>query len=58
MHASAVVAREPNGDFRIESSLSPVPPELCASPVLLVAGQVKAGGVSADRWFAAWIPKQ
>jgi hypothetical protein len=58
MHASAVVPLEPDGDFRIDGSLSPVSPEPCATPVLLIAGQVNAGGVIVDRWFAAGIPKQ
>jgi len=45
----AGVALEPNGDFRIDDELSPVPTE-CASPVLLIRN---TGGV----WFAAGIPK-
>jgi len=58
MHASAVVPLEPNGDFRIDGSISPMPPDPCASPVLLIAGQVNVGGAIVDRWFAAGIPKQ
>lgn len=43
------VALEPNGDFRIDDTLSPVPSS-CPSPVLLIRN---TGGV----WFAAGIPK-
>jgi len=50
-HSSDAVALEANGDFRIDSQLTPAPPDSCASPVLLI---VNAGG----RWFAAGIPKQ
>jgi hypothetical protein len=39
-----------NGDFRIQDSLSPVPPDTCTSPVLLI--RVTNGG----SWFAAGIP--
>ena len=46
-----VVLLEANGDFRIEDTLSPVPPSPCVSPVLLI---VSAGG----NWFAAGIQKQ
>ena len=48
-HNTSKVALEPNGDFRIEDTLDPVPSD-CASPVLLIRN---AGGV----WFAAGIPK-
>src|SRR5580765_63075 len=43
------VPLEPNGDFRIDDSLSSVPSD-CPSPVLLIRN---TGGV----WFAAGIPK-
>jgi hypothetical protein len=43
------VPLEPNGDFRIDDTLNPVPSD-CASPVLLIRN---TGGV----WFAAGIPK-
>ena len=46
------VPLEPNGDFRIDDVLSPVPPAECASPVLLI--RTTNGG----RWFAAGIVKQ
>ena len=46
---SALVALEPNGDFRIEGPLSGVPGFPCANPVLLI---VSGGG----NWFAAGIP--
>ena len=45
---STTVALEPNGNFRIDDTLSPAPAE-CPSPVLLIRN---AGGV----WFAAGIP--
>jgi hypothetical protein len=44
------VPLEPNGDFRIDDTLSPVPTD-CPSPVLLIRN---TGGV----WFAAGIPKR
>jgi hypothetical protein len=43
------VPLEPNGDFRIDDTLNPVPSD-CPSPVLLIRN---TGGV----WFAAGIPK-
>lgn len=49
-HGSALVALEPDGDFRIDAMLDSTPPNPCANPVLLI---VNAGG----RWFAAGIPK-
>jgi hypothetical protein len=49
-HSTAsTVPLEPNGDFRIDDTLSSVPSG-CSSPVLLIRN---AGGV----WFAAGIPK-
>jgi len=45
----AGVPLEPNGDFRIDDTLNPVPYG-CASPVLLIRN---TGGV----WFAAGIPQ-
>ena len=47
----AGVPLEVNGDFRIDDTLSPVPPNPCISPVLLIRS---AGSGS---WFAAGIPK-
>ena len=47
----AGVPLEVNGDFRIDDTLSPVPPNPCTSPVLLIRS---AGSGS---WFAAGIPK-
>ena len=47
----AGVPLEVNGDFRIDDTLSPAPPNTCTSPVLLV--RVTGGGA----WFAAGIPK-
>ena len=46
----AGVRLEPNGDFRIDDTLNPVPPSDCSSPVLLIRN---IAGV----WFAAGIPK-
>ena len=40
-----------NGDFRINDVLSPAPPAVCDSPVLLI--RVTGAGA----WFAAGIPK-
>ena len=44
------VPLQENGDFRIQDSLSPAPPDTCTSPVLLI--RVTANG----SWFAAGIP--
>jgi hypothetical protein len=44
------VPLEPNGDFRIDDTLVPSPPLVCASPVLLIRN---TGG----SWFAAGIVK-
>ena len=41
MHDSVLVPLEPNGDFRIDGTLAPVPPTPCTSPVLLI---VSTGG--------------
>ena len=49
-HDSALVPLEPNGDFRIDGTLSPVPPAPCTSPVLLIIS-------GAGNWFAAGILK-
>lgn len=50
-HDSAtLVLLEGNGDFRIDDTLSPTPPNPCATPVLLI---VSGGG----NWFAAGIPR-
>ena len=46
-----LVPLEPNGDFRIDDSLSPAPPAECASPVLLIRNPAGA-------WFAAGIVKR
>ena len=47
----AGVALEVNGDFRIDDTLSPAPPNQCTSPVLLI--RVAGPGL----WFAAGIPR-
>jgi hypothetical protein len=51
-HKSGAVPLEPNGDFRIDSILSPAPPNPCENPVLLIRG-----GAGDGNWFAAGIPK-
>jgi hypothetical protein len=52
-HSSSLagVKLEVNGDFRIDDSLSPTPPNPCASPVLLIRVTGNGG------WFAAGIAK-
>ena len=47
--SAAGVPLQVNGDFRIQDSLSPAPPNTCTSPVLLIRS---TGGP----WFAAGIP--
>jgi hypothetical protein len=47
----AGVSLEVNGDFRIDDTLSPAPPNPCTSPVLLIRNAASGG------WFAAGIPK-
>jgi hypothetical protein len=47
----AGVPLEVNGDFRIDDILSPVPPNPCTSPVLLIRNARNLA------WFAAGIPK-
>ncbi|HXZ78787.1 MAG TPA: hypothetical protein VEG30_02585 [Terriglobales bacterium] len=50
----AGVALDADGDFRIDTFLSPVPPTQCDSPVLLIrSGATPGQGV----WFAAGIQK-
>ena len=46
----AGIPLEPNGDFRIDDMLDPLPPSECASPALLIRN-------TAGVWFAAGIPK-
>ena len=48
---SALVPLEANGDFRIDDVLNPLPPRICASPVLLIRNPAGA-------WFAAGILKR
>jgi hypothetical protein len=48
---SDLVALDEAGDFRIDGSLSEVPPNPCTDPALLI---VSGGG----SWFAAGIPKK
>jgi hypothetical protein len=51
LHDTNLVPLEADGDFRIDDSLNPPPPAVCASPVLLIRNP---GGA----WFAAGIPKR
>ena len=53
--ATTGVPLEPNGDFRIDDVLSPLPPSVCTNAVLLI--RTAAGNTDNDRWFAAGIPK-
>ncbi|MBI4629963.1 MAG: hypothetical protein HY729_14735 [Candidatus Rokubacteria bacterium] len=50
LHSSGLVPLAPNGDFRIDDLLTPAPPAVCDSPVLLIRNP-------AGSWFAAGIPK-
>ena len=50
MHQSGLVQPDAAGDFKIDDTLSPVPPDPCTSPVLLIVG-------SGGSWVAAGIPK-
>jgi hypothetical protein len=47
---AAGVALQVNGDFRIQDSLSPAPPNTCTSPILLIRDTAN------ESWFAAGIP--
>jgi hypothetical protein len=49
----AGVPLEPNGDFRIDDVLSPLPPGVCTNAVLLI----RTIAPPDRRWFAAGIPK-
>jgi hypothetical protein len=54
------VPLEPNGDFQITGTLSPLPPADpvdCADPVLLIRSIDPTTGVLGN-WFAAGIPKE
>ena len=46
---TVLVPLQPNGDFRIDDVLSPLPANPCNTPVLLI---INTGGA----WFAAGIP--
>ena len=48
---TALVPLEDDGDFRIDDQLSPRPPAVCTSPVLLIRNPAGA-------WFAAGIQKR
>jgi hypothetical protein len=53
-NATVGVPLQPNGDFRIDDVLVPVPPAVCDSPVLLI----RQVAPPTSPWFAAGIPKQ
>jgi hypothetical protein len=54
-HDSVLVPLSLEGDFRIEDTLDPQPPDPCTNPVLLILNSsTTVGGV----WLAAGIPKQ
>ena len=48
----AGVPLEVNGDFRVDDTLSPAPPNPCTSPVLLIRSIA-----GTNSWFAAGIPR-
>jgi hypothetical protein len=50
-HNSGAVVPESNGDFSIDDVLTPVPPDPCEAPVLLIRN------ATTGNWFAAGIPK-
>jgi hypothetical protein len=50
------VALEPDGDFRIEDHLNPMPPNPCNNAILLIVN-VPPPNTNAS-WFAAGIPKE
>ena len=47
--SSAGVTLSPNGDFKINDTLSPLPPDVCTSPMLLIRNAANLG------WFAVGI---
>lgn len=47
--SSAGVTLSPNGDFTINDTLSPLPPDICISPMLLIRNAANLG------WFAVGI---
>jgi hypothetical protein len=49
-HDSGTVPLDASGDFRIDDVLTPIPPDPCTTPILLIVS-------SNGRWFAAGIPK-
>jgi len=51
-HDTHPVTLDAAGDFRIDDVLSPPPPGSCSNPALLILNG------TAQRWFAAGIPKQ
>lgn len=59
-HESDAVALEPDGDFRIDGSVTPPPPAGCANPALLIVNvpaPTPANPNPTPAWFAAGIEK-
>ncbi len=48
--SAAGVALDSHGDFKIDDTLTPLPPVSCTKPVLLIVNKANT------RWFAAGIP--
>src|SRR6266436_3496997 len=47
--STAGVTLSPNGDFKIDDTLSPLPPDICTSPMLLIRNAANLG------WFAVGV---
>jgi hypothetical protein len=52
---SAGVVLSPTGDFQINGQLSPLPPNPCTSPMLLIRNAATAVGGFPNPWFAGGI---
>jgi hypothetical protein len=53
--STAGVLLSPTGDFRINDTLSPLPPVPCTSPMLLIRNAATAVGGFPNPWFAVGI---
>jgi hypothetical protein len=53
--SGAGVLLSPNGNFKINDTLSPPPPAPCASPMLLIRNAATAPGGFPNPWFAVGI---
>jgi hypothetical protein len=57
-HSSDLVPLALDGDFQIDGTLAPTPPDPCDTPVLLIIrGVITPGNPNTSAWFAAGIPK-